>query len=135
MKKLNYTQVNGLIGLVKSQVGKNLKINVFRAIKEFLLKHKEEIYEYNDFYFIGDKWVYNPKTPKEIQPLPNKCLFCGWCDTNDDTYHYWLKDKKVLTEYGITYTDYKSFNSTNWFIVESGKLYINCKYYEKTATL
>lgn len=130
MKKLNYTQVNGLIGLVKIQVGKNLKINVFRAIKEFLLKHKGEIYEYNDLYFIGDKWVYNPKTPKEIQPLPNKCLFCGWSDTNDDTYHYWLKNKKVLTKYGISYEDYKTFDSKNWFITQFNDLYINNKYYK-----
>lgn len=130
MKKLNYKQVGELINRVKAHTPRNLKINVFRAIKEFLLKHKDEIYLYRDLYFIGDKWIYNPDTPQKIEPLPNRCLFCGWDDTNDDTYHYWLKDKKIMLKYGISYADYRAFNSRNWFIAAGNKLYINNRYFE-----
>lgn len=130
MKKLNYTELNEVIKSIKTN--KALKINVFRAIKEFLLKHKDEIYKYDKFLFIGDKWIYNPETPKNIQPIL-KPLFCGFCDTNDDTYHYWLRAKKVLKKYGITYNDYKAFNSVNYFITGDNRLYINDRYYEVTA--
>lgn len=130
MKKLNYKQVNELINYIKTQ-GK-LKINVFRAVREFLLKRKNEIYEYENLYFISEKWVYNPNNPQHIEPLPGKSsAFCGWLDSNDDTYHYWLKDKKTLSKYGITYNDYKEFNSINWFIDSNNNLYIDGEYYKK----
>ncbi len=135
MKKLKKTEVLGLINEIKQKVSKTpngattIKINVFRAIKEFLLKHQNEIYKYQHLYFIEDKWVYDTSTPKKIQPLPNKGLFCGFCDSNDDTYHYWLKNKKHIQKYGITYKDYKNFNSINWFITGDNQLYINHKYY------
>lgn len=130
MKKLNYKQVGDVILQIKENVPTRLKLNVFRAIKEFLLEHKDEICSYDGLYFIGDKGVYNIQTPQQIQPLPGKCLFCGWADSNDDTYHYWLKDKKHLHPYGISYEQYKGFCSRNWFITQDERLYIDGKYYK-----
>jgi hypothetical protein len=132
MEKLNKKQTKNLILLIKNNVdvGK-LKINTWRAIKEFLLK-QENIYKYNDtLYFIENKWIYDITKPKEIQPLPNQhCLFCGFTDYNYDRYHYWLQDKKILSMFGITYEMYKNFKSINSFI-SGNKLYINNKYWEK----
>lgn len=128
MTKLNLKEIKELIQFIKN--GGKLKVNVFRAVKEFLLKHKDEIYKHHDLYFISDKWVYDANEPKKIQPLPGKQLFCGWTDTNDDTYHYWLNKKKTLIKYGITYNDFKSFDSINWFIDSQNRLYINNKYYK-----
>lgn len=131
--KLNKTQVKKLIEKIKNNVDNGkLKINTFRAIKEFLLKHSEKIYKYKEhLYFVDDRWIYDITTPKEIQPLPHtRCLFCGFTDTNDDRYHYWLKDKKVLSQFGINYSMYKNFSSVNWFITSDNKLYIDNKYWD-----
>lgn len=131
MKKLNKKELGELILQIKAKInGYNLKINTFRAIKEFLIKHQNEIYEYNNLYIICNKWIYSPDTPKHFEPLPNTTAFCGFTDYNDDTYHYWLKDKKTLKLYGITYKDYRSFNSINSFITGDGDLYINNKFYK-----
>ena len=136
MREINGVELKELIKELKQKVGTHFKINVFRAVKEFLIKHKQEIY-YHYFYgkvlyFIGNKWVFDIDEPKELAPIPcnNMALFCGFTDTSDDTYHYWLKDKKTLREYGITYEDYKGFKSLNWFKDNSNKLYINNKYYK-----
>lgn len=127
---LNKTQTKNLINEIKQN--KQIAPNLYRAIKEFLLKYEGKITHYKGtLYFIENKWLYDIKTPKQITPIPfgDKPLFCGFCDDNDDTYHYWLKDKKHLTPYGITYTDYKNFKSINWFITGDKKLYINHNYY------
>lgn len=137
MKKLNKTELKDLIKELKTKVNNNFEINVFRAVKEFLIKHIDELYSHSFcgkiFYFIGNKWVYDIDTPKRIQPIPEheSPLFCGFCDSNDDVYHYWLKDKNLLKDYGITYKDYKNFNSINSFVNSNGDLYINGKYYKK----
>lgn len=134
MERLNKTQLKKLIEEIKENVKTNkLKINTFRAIKEFLKKYDGKIYKYKeDLYFIDNLWIYDIKTPKQIEPLPNtKYLFCGFTDTNDDIWHYWLKDKKILKEFGITYAMYKNFNSINWFITRENDLYINNKYWTK----
>lgn len=134
MKKLNYTQINEqIIKSLKNYVPTKLKINVYRAIKEFFIKHRDEIYKYKNLFFVGDKWVYDINDPQEIQPI-QKPLFCGWPDSDDDTYHCWLKDKKVFLKYGITYAMYKDFHSLNWFIITENnekKLYIDNKYWNK----
>lgn len=134
METLNKTQLKKLIEEIKENVKTNkLKINTFRAIKEFLKKYDGKIHKYKeDLYFIDNLWIYDIKTPKQIEPLPNtNCLFCGFTDTNDDIWHYWLKDKKILKEFGITYAMYKNFNSINWFITRENDLYINNKYWTK----
>ena len=136
MRKINGVELKELIKELKQKVGTHFKINVFRAVKEFLIKHKKELYAHSfsgkTLYFVGNKWVYDMDTPKSIEPIPKneKMLFCGFSDTNDDTYHYWLKSKRHIKKYGITYEDYKNFNSINWFITQDNKLYINNKYYE-----
>lgn len=132
MNKLNKTKVKQLILLIKKKVNeRDFKINTFRAIKEFLTKNQNEIYEYNNLYIIRNTWIYDLETPKHFEPLPNTMAFCGFTDDNDDRYHYYLQDKKILKLYGITYKDYKNFNSINSFINNNGDLYINNKFYKK----
>lgn len=137
MEKLNKTQIKELINTIKEETElQRLPINVFRAIKEFILKRQDHIYKYtNDLYFIGNDWLYNIKDLMNIEPIPenDKCLFSGFCIDNDDTYHYWLKSKKTLSLYGITYQDYKNFESTNWFTTCDGMLYINNTYYPRVV--
>lgn len=131
MEQLNKTQVKKVIEQIKQQVGqRKLKVNCYRAIKEFLLKRQDKIYHYRDnIYYIDNRWLYDITTPMEIEPLPNTMGFCGFCEDNDDTYHYWLKSKKVLEQYGITYEQFRSFESINWFITNDNKLYINHRYW------
>lgn len=134
MQKLNKTQVRKVIEQIKEQVDKNLKINSYREIREFLLKRQDNIYYYRDnIYYIDNRWLYDITTPMKIEPLPNMGGFCGFCDWegNDDTYHRWLRSKKILKQYGITYENYKNFKSTNWFTTNGGQLYINNQYYKK----
>ena len=136
MQALNKTEVKKLINTIKlKSINQNIKINVFRCIKEFIFQRKNNIYKINDTLYLiynnCDGWIYNIDSLKEIKPLPNNqnILFCGFCDSNDDIYHYWLKDKKYIKKYGINYKDYKNFDSLNWFITHDKKLYINHKYY------
>ena len=134
MQKLNKTQVKKVIEQIKEQVDKNLKINSYREIREFLLKRQDNIYYYRDnIYYIDNRWLYDITTPMKIEPLPNMGGFCGFCDWEDngDTYHRWLRSKKILKQYGITYENYKNFKSTNWFTTNGGQLYINNQYYKK----
>ena len=134
MQKLNKTQVKKVIEQIKEQVDKNLKINSYREIREFLLKRQDNIYYYRDnIYYIDNRWLYDITTPMKIEPLPNMGGFCGFCDWegNGDTYHRWLRSKKILKQYGITYENYKNFKSTNWFTTNGGQLYINNQYYKK----
>lgn len=132
MRKLNKKELKELILQIKIKVdNRSFKINTFRAIKEFLIKNQNNIYQYNNLYIIRNTWIYDIENPKHFEPLPNTCVFCGFTDDNDDIYHYWLKDKKILKLYGITYNDYKNFNSINSFINGNGDLYINNKFYKK----
>lgn len=136
MERLNKTQIKELINTIKveSELQK-LPINVFRAIKEFILKHQERIYKYTkDLYFIGNDWLYNIKDLMNIEPIPEHedVLFSGFSIYNDDTYHYWLRNKKTLSLYGITYQDYKNFKSINWFTTRDG-IYINNTYYPRVV--
>lgn len=132
MKKLNKTQVKKVIEQIKKQVEQGkLRVNCYRAIKEFLLKRQDKIYHYRDnIYLIDNRWLYDITTPMNIEPLPNTMGFCGFWEGNDDTYHYWLQSKKELVQYGITYEQFKNFKSINWFTM-NGQLYINNQYYKK----
>lgn len=131
MERLNKKQVYDLINQIKIKVNeRDFKINVFRAVKEFLLKYIDEIYIYRaGIYVISDKWLYDIDKPKSVDPMPGKGLFCAFCDSNDDTYHYWLANKKIISKYGITYNDFKNFHSINWFETSDNQLYINNKFY------